>query len=434
MAEKRYERAILEAHSAFIPPAASEELLAKVEAAGWPDGLVDRVLALRGNRGEVDAWIETGFPTLEMIEEWVPEAEALLDSTLTVRQAGWDDNDLLVDLCGNSPERVGEWDVVVERGPHAFAQFRLQEYAYVVVVEDLRVGLGMVSRSLRNTYIDGQRTCVHFISGWRVRDGFRGLGMSKLLLEGAGPGQGRFGTSFYWYVRLDNQDRSWVEKVTSDMAERPDGWEVTTDSLTATVTHLRDPSEGATSERVRPATEADLPACCAIINRTHDGLDLFRPYTEVFLAERLDDPNWGPKPFFIDDVYSWSDFRVIESGGEIVVCGGLWDRGRDLRERWTHRENGEEFVIESTALMDFGYTEGHEAEMAELIGHFLTTTGELGRSAMTVPIEFLPALGEACDHLTSTQETRELQTMPFVSPDLTVQLDVTRPYTDLAYW
>ena len=364
----------------------------------------------------------------------MPQAEALLGSTVSVRQAGWDDNDLVTDLCAHSPERVGEWDVVVERGPFAFAQFRLQEHAFVVVVEDRRVGLGIVSRSIRNSYIAGERTSVHFISGWRVRDGFRGLGVSQLLLEGAGPGHGRFGVGFYWYVRLENQDRTWVDKVTADMADRPEGWEAPTDRLTATVTHLVDPSQGRVSDRVRPATVDDLAACCALINRTHAGLDLFRPYSEEFLEGRLDDPNWGPKPTFIDSVYGWDDFLVIERDDEIVACGGLWDRGRDLRERWTHRETGEEHIVDTTGLMDFGFADGHESDMVELVEHFLAITAGLDRSAMMVAFEQAPSLTSATEHLHGRPETRELQTMPFTSPELKIEVNVTRPYTDLAYW
>jgi len=433
-AESLYDGSALAAHPVSALPEPPPQLLAKVADAGWPDELFDRLRALRRNWDELEAWIDNGFPTLEMIEAWVPQEEALLASTVAVRQAGWDDNDLVLDLCANSPERVGEWDVAVERGPHAFAQFRLQEHAFVVLVEDRRVGLGIVSRSLRNTYIGGERMSVHFISGWRVRDGFRGLGISKLLMEGAGPGHGFFGVSFYWYVRLENQDRTWVEKITNDMADRPEGWGVTTDKLTATVTHLADPTQGNHSTRARPAIDEDLAACCRLINRTHAGLDLFRPYTTEFLEGRLDDPNWGPKPSFIDSVYGWDDFRVIEEDGEVVACGGLWDRGRDLRERWVHRESGEEHVVETTALMDFGFAEGHESAMTELVEHFLATTGELERSAMMVSFEHTSAVAAACEHLESRPETRELHTMPFVSPDLKLEVNVTKPYTDLAYW
>jgi hypothetical protein len=433
-AESLYNGAALAAHPVSALPEPPPHLAAKIAEAGWPDGLFDRVRALRRDWDAVEAWIDTGFPTVEMIEAWVPQAEALLASTLTVRQAGWDDNDLIVDLCANSPERVGEWDVIVERAPHAFAQFRLQENAFVILVEDQRVGIGIVSRSIRNSYIDGQRTSVHFISGWRVRDGFRGLGVSKLLLEGAGPGHSFFGVSFYWYVRLENQDRTWVDKVTSDMADRPDGWVAETDKLTATVTHLVDPTQGRPSPRARRATVEDLDACCDLINRTHAGLDLFRPYSSEFLEGRLDDPNWGPKPSFLSQVYGWDDFWVIEHDGKIVACGGLWDRGRDLRERWVHRESGEEHVVETTALMDFGFADGHELAMVELVEQFLHTTGDLARSAMLVSFERTAALAAACAHLDSRPETRELQTMPFVTPELALEVNVTMPYTDLAYW
>ncbi len=429
-----YDGSALAAHAAAALPEPPSHLAAKAADAGWSDELFDRVRGLRRNWGEIEAWIDTGFPTLEMIEAWVPQAEALLGSTLTVRQAGWDDNDLVTDLCANSPERVGDWDVVVERGPFAFAQFRLQERAYVVLVEDRRVGLGIVSRSIRNSYVGGERTSVHFISGWRVRTGFRSMGISQLLLEGSGPGHGHFGVGFYWYVRLENEDRAWVEKITADMADRPEGWEAPTDKLTATVTHLVDPTQGRAGKRVRRATADDLAACCALINRTHAGLDLFRPYSEEFLEGRLDDPNWGPKPAFIDHVYGWDDFRVIVDDGQIVACGGLWDRGRDLRERWINRETGEEQVVDATALLDFGFAEGHEAAMVELVEHFLATTAELDRSTMMVSFEQAPTVAEACRHLAARPEIRELQTMPFTSPDLQVSLNVTRPYTDLAYW
>ncbi|MGI9611398.1 MAG: hypothetical protein ACR2QO_00700 [Acidimicrobiales bacterium] len=433
-ARSLFDGSALAEHPASALPVPPDELVAKIEEAGWPDGLFDRVCALRRNWGEIEAWLDAGFPTVEMIEAWVPQEEALLASTVSVRQAGWDDNGLILDLCANSPERAGDWDVIVERGPYAFAQFRLQENAYVVIVEDRRVGLGIVSRSLRNSYIDGERTTVHFISGWRVRDGLRGLGISKLLMEGAGPGHGFFGVSFYWYVRLENQDSAWVEKVTADMADRPEGWEAETDKLTATVTYFVNPAQGAVSPRARLATPEDLADCCALINRTHAGLDLFRPYSTEFLEGRLDDPSWGPTPSFIDSVYGWDHFAVIEQDGAIVSCGGLWDRGKDLRERWVHRDSGDEHIVEPTALMDFGFAAGHEGAMVELVEHFLATTGELDRTSLLVPFEQTPSLAAACAHLDARPETRELQTMPFVSPDLKVEVNVTKPYTDLAYW
>lgn len=34
---------------------------------------------------------------------------------------------------------------------------------------------------------------------------------------------------------------------------------------------------------IRTGRREDLASCVVLINRTHEGLDLFRPYTEAFL-------------------------------------------------------------------------------------------------------------------------------------------------------
>lgn len=436
MAAQRYDRSVLEAHPACEPPEVPAALMAKIADANWPDGLLERVLRLRRNMGEIEAWLDSGFPTTEMIEAWVPNEEARLDSTLNVRQAGWDDNDLVTDLCANSPETVGNFEVVVERGPNAFAQFRLQENAYTVLVEDLRVGLGMVSRSTRNTMIDGERTSTHHISGWRVREGFRGMGLSNMLLEGPGPATSPVGVTFYWYVRRDNSDGGWVAKVSNDMADRPEGWQVMTDKLTAAVHSYHMAAEAKPSTRVRPVTEADLETCCRLINRTHEGLDLFRPYTLDFLTRRLDDQSWGPRPTFYPAVYGWDDYLVLEADGEIVACGGLWDRGRDVREVWTHKEDGHQNTIDTTALMDFGFAEGHDEAMAEMISHFVLRSADLGRMYLLAPLEFLPEVAAHCASLSDSAlpEVRELHVMPMTMPGLDISVNITRPYTDLAYW
>ena len=426
-----YDRSALEQHPAFAIAPPSPELVARAAEAGWPSGLLERYLGLRRDADEIERALATGYPPPEVLDQWVAQEEALLQATLSVRVASWSDNDLIGALCANAPERVGDWQVVVERGPNAFAQFRLQEHAHVIVAEDQRVGLGMVSHSARNTLVGGERLSAHIMSGWRVRDGFRGMGLSTMLMHGSGPGTAWFGLLTYWYTRLDNHDLAWVSRVTDQMADRPEGWEVDLDQLSATITHL-DPAEGVPSARARPITEADLGRCVELINRTHEGLDLFRPYTVDYLAERLNDPSWGPKPEFYPSVYGWGDFAVIEVDGEIVACGGLWNRGRDLRERWTNTLTGAEEVVTSTALMDFGFAAGHEDAMAELISHFLARTAELGHGSLMAALEFVPEVGGRCGQ--ARPETRGLHTAPFTSPSLTIDAKVTRPYTDLAYW
>lgn len=48
-----------------------------------------------------------------------------LANGLMVRQATWEDDERLIDLFANSPERLGDWDVTVERSPNPYAQQRM---------------------------------------------------------------------------------------------------------------------------------------------------------------------------------------------------------------------------------------------------------------------------------------------------------------------
>ncbi len=81
---------------------------------------------------------------------------------------------------------------------------------------------------------------------------------------------------------------------------------------------------------IRAATLADLDPCVALINRTHRDRDLFSPYTPEFLHDRLD-PGFVPPGLRPLKPYVLGDFHVVERGGTIVACAGVWDRGRDLR-------------------------------------------------------------------------------------------------------
>jgi GNAT superfamily N-acetyltransferase len=182
----------------------------------------------------------------------------------------------------------------------------------------------------------------------------------------------------------------------------------------------------ATSPAVRLARPEDLPACVELLNRTHGGLDLFRPYTVEFLEDRLDEGYWGERATWRPSVYGWRDFFVLESAGRVRACGGLWDRGRDLRERIRRKKTGEERVFASTALLDWGFAEGAEAAMLELVTDLTARTRELGRDFLLVPADQAPELAKRLEPLEPATETRYLR--------WSAQPPITRPYTDLRYW
>ena len=78
------------------------------------------------------------------------------------------------------------------------------------------------------------------------------------------------------------------------------------------------------------------------------------------------DGYWGakmPEEWGRPDVYGWPDYYVLEEQGRVVACAGLWDRGRDMRDRWRHKTGGEEEKVLATAdVLDFGFEPGREEQ------------------------------------------------------------------------
>ncbi len=188
-------------------------------------------------------------------------------------------------------------------------------------------------------------------------------------------------------------------------------------------------SSGAPTESVRTATPEDLVGCADIINRTHTGQDLFRPYTVEFLYDRLDPGFVPPRVTGVPArPYTFDDFYVVERGGQIVACAGAWDRGRDIRERWRHRESGAERTISVMSMLDIGYAPAHEDALAALIERFMGIAHEHGRDYVVAPLETMPEIAALLASHEPVAETRYLQwrteTPPLKTP----------AHLDLVYW
>ncbi len=179
---------------------------------------------------------------------------------------------------------------------------------------------------------------------------------------------------------------------------------------------------------VRPARVDDLEQCVALINRTHRGRDLFRPYTLPSLLDRLEAglaPGYrGPS----ERPYCLSDLFVIEREGAVIACAGLWDRGRDAWEHWRHRETGEERTLSATALLDFGFADGCAPALAQLIAYLIALTHRLQRTCLVAPLEALPDVAARLREYEPVPETRYMQwraDTPAITPPA---------YLDLIYW
>ncbi len=425
--------------SGTVPP--HDDFVEMAHFRRWPDGLLERMVALR-----LPSWLiaealsDTYANAVELLEANVSDRERL-STGLVVREATWEDDERLIALFGNSTERLDDWDVVVDRSPNPFAQQRLQENAQVKLLVDQGTALGVAVQSGRNTILADRRVSVVWIGGWRIRDGLRRNRYSTLLLNSPGSASGVLGVVTYWYVRVANEAaQSWISNAVT--AER----EATcaSERCSVTVYHL-DSSQALGSDdaiagpvdqpacvrRIRPN---DVNRCVDLINRTHRGFDLFRPYTAEFLESRMQDGYWGPRPQGSPPVYGWDDMVVVEQSGRIVACGGGWDRGRDVRERWRHRITGEQRTIDNVCLMDWGYEVGHNRAMVAVAAHHLRRAKQLGRTSLAVPFQHHPDILAALGWAKPEPEVRLLEALATASCGTRIDAAMHRPYTDLAYW
>lgn len=414
-----------------------DDLRRRAADTGWPEGLVERARELRVSRGAIEWWFNHERPTVEEIQQYLERRARLMSGTMRVREATWQDDEALADLYAGSPEEIGDWEVTVERGPYPFAQFRLQEHVSITVLEDRGIILAATADSARNTVVGGKRTSVHIASAWRVRKECRGMGYSHLLRSSGGPACAWFGMYNYYYIRSQNFGAlGWIKSFLADAVRDAPQREGDVPGIPVTVHHFAAAPFSGDRRGIRPAQRSDLRRCLALINRTHRGFDMFRPYTQDFLEQRLDDPSWGEKPPFWQPVYGWPDYWVLEEHGTPLACAGLWDKGKNVREVWRHKETEEVRRFDAAALLDFGYAEGREDAMARLIGHLAGLTRDLSRTHLLAAIEHLPRLVERLQELHPTTETRALHWQLYdpAQDNWRIDAGLGRPYTDLAYW
>ncbi len=409
------------------PVALPADVRSSAEERGWSTATLERALRLGFQRRDLEFWLEGGRRP-EQVEEILERRQRLVTGTMHVREANWMDNAALIDAFGDSPAVIGDRLVTMERSPYAFAQFWLAENPSLQVIEDQGVILAIGFHSVRNTVVAGQRIAVDFLASARVRQELRGRDFSRMLQEAPRLWSAPVPTAKYYYLHSQNfASQRWLDKIRPDIALVQERHEDEVSGVPVSVSYFAPSQDEADKTGIRRARRADLRACVALINRTHRAQDLFRPYTVEYLTSRLDDHAWGLKPAWAPRVYDWDDYYVLEQDGRIVACGGLWDRGANVREVWRDRGGNVLEISDPTALLDFGYTEEQEPLMARLVRYFLAETAAKARSALLAPFEQLPRLRELLSALQQQDETRFIHWG-------SQKLPLRRPYTDLSYW
>ena len=144
-----------------------DDLVAAARAKGWPDEVLER--AVRIGFPQNALWRSTGWLDADAIARRLDWHERLTTGPLRGREATLDDNDAFCELWAHAPERIGEFEVTTERGPRAFAQYRLQERAHILVIAEGNQLLASCGFATRNVFVAGERLCVHYGQGLRVR-------------------------------------------------------------------------------------------------------------------------------------------------------------------------------------------------------------------------------------------------------------------------
>jgi hypothetical protein len=408
---------------------ASEALRAEAGARGWREGQLERALAAGISEGTLFGWLHWRRLDAVDLEDRVAWHERLTLGPLRGREATVADNEAFCELWANAPEEIGEVEITTLRGPNGFAQFRLQENVNLHVIADGNVLAACCGWARRNVLVAGRRVSVRYGQALRVHRDYRrkGFGDAVRCLASA-VNTIRPSLTQYDIMRSRNfAVVGWWKKYSPGFFDGVPQREGEVPGVPVTVLQIPARPPGAAGAGVRRARAEDLPRCVELVNRTHEGLDLFRPYTVEWLGDRLDEGYWGERAPGFPPVYDWKDYFVFESRGRIVACAGLWDRGRDQRDRFRSLATGEEATVSHAALMDFGFEAGAEDAMLGLLDQFAGRASELGRDFVLAPLGELPSLAERLDARRPMPETRYLR-WGLEDPRL------TRPYIDLAYW
>lgn len=291
--------------------------------------------------------------------------------SFSIREATAADNEALLELERSSPLDLGEAELTLDRSPDYFACLSLQEDARVMVAEEGGRLVGVCVAAWHRAPLLGRPRALLYIQKGRTRPEFQRRRISSVLIWAlleSWRARGMAFDSAYWLISADNR--------TSLTAVQRGGVHPWPKKV-----HLVDidAESGRRAELSALRLEADrAQEVVALLNRTHAGKELFAPYTEERLQARL-----GRIP-----EYGWQNWWGIEGrAGRLVAVAGLLDLGRWWRLKRRLKASGEETTSSAAAVFDFGYAEGGEGQMAELLHDLLGVAASWGRDHLSICLD-----------------------------------------------
>jgi hypothetical protein len=310
--------------------------IAGIEEAS-PFSVTATLLSPQGKRWRLTFSVEAEEPHVIRQLDW----QRLFDCDVTVREATEADAPTLARLERRSPVVLGESSVAFDRGDDYFAFTRLMAEVTVAVGfvggEPAAVNCGAV----HPVRIGGQDVRVMTAIHTRVLPEHQGKGLwgavSRVLGEKYNPGTAV--ETSRGFVSADNA------AMQRGFANVPNKWSIRALRAQLDCAALAGPAAG------RPATPADADQLVEILNRCHEGEEMYLPYTADSLAQRLER---APAQ------YSWE--RLWLGDGAVV---GVWPAGESTR--LLLRSHGREVVSRRGLVLDYGFAPGREEALEGLL-------------------------------------------------------------------
>ncbi|HUP84319.1 MAG TPA: hypothetical protein VM143_01510 [Acidimicrobiales bacterium] len=300
--------------------------------------------------------------------EWVQLDRALLDG-MEVRVAGPGDGAGIAEVCRNTEIVLGDLAVTIDPGEDYFAAIRLMDQATVLVATHHdRVVAVHCGVSYPITY-NGERQNMSQILHSRVLKEYAGLGlwsiMNRILVNGSrarGVEAARTGGYFQngcAYFAADNEAARRLNGAQSPWSFQPLRLVLSCEWLATRATtiewHAADPT--------------DAVHVVELLNDTHAGEELFVPYTEASLRERL-----GRAP----DAYGWPNLLVSD---DAVI--GVWNAGRTHTKRRLDAGGSTRSSVRAL-VFDHGFRAGAEDAFEQILAEAARRAMAAGMTHLTI--------------------------------------------------
>ncbi|MEX1255159.1 MAG: hypothetical protein WEE64_12545 [Dehalococcoidia bacterium] len=271
---------------------------------------------------------------------------------VVIREATAADEPVLAELERRSPLTVGEVSITYDRGDDFFAFARLMEDNVNLVAEEDGEIVGLFSGCLHKVIVGGEEYQAMLMHHLRIPPEQQKKGLySALNVSVFQAFEGRQNAP-YAYTAMDN--------AAAIRLRGPDSWSFPAQRALLLCAGLAGGPAGA------PATPDDGPRIIEILNRCHEGEEMYVPYTVESLAARLERA---------PDLYSWE--RVWLTDRAVV---GVWPAGlRVVTEAGGYRAE----TVRATVL-DYGFLPGAEGEFEQLLRAWCAWLASNGHSELGV--------------------------------------------------